>query len=300
MKSLDHVSVVEIAGEDAHSFLQRQITVDMDEVTPDRSRLAAYLNPKGRVIANFIIIVRQQGYCLVVSNELADTLCERLRKYVFREKIDILKRSDLFFFGVRDICGVRDSELPQNPYENISINGMTVVRIPGSPARFGALAEESALDRSAAKASTISTDLWTLQDIEAGIPWIARATGEQFVAQAINLDLVGSLSWTKGCYPGQEIVARMHYRGGISRRMMQATCLADSNPYPGALISCPELAGNQTGTVVNCNSDDNSNQASLLISIPLRFAERDSLLLSESFPVKLRAGGLPYKIPQLA
>ena len=297
--ALDHVSVIEIAGEDAHSFLQRQLTVEMNEVTPTQSLLAAYLNPKGRVIATFILMMRQEKYHLVVSNELAETLHNRLRMYVFREKIVISQRPDLIFAGSRDALGVTDPELLQGPYQTLSAENVTIVRVPGDPPRFGVLAKPSDISHLPKETNLIDMRSWQTQDIESGIPWINKTTTETLVAQAINLDLTGSVSWKKGCFPGQEIVARMHYRGGVNRRMVQATCHPDADPNPGDAVNCPDLSGNQTGSVVNCTNDENGSDSKLLISVPLKFVGQRNLLLSDSFPVKIRTDGLPYAIPQL-
>lgn len=297
--ALDHVSVIEIAGEDAHSFLQRQLTVEMNEVTPTQSLLAAYLNPKGRVIATFILMMRQEKYYLIVSNELAETLHNRLRMYVFREKIVISQRPDLIFAGSRDVLGDIDPELLQRSFQTFTADDLTVVRVPGDPPRFGVLAKPNQISHLSQDTNLIDLGSWQAQDIESGIPWINKSTTETLIAQAINLDLTGSISWKKGCFPGQEIVARMHYRGGVNRRMVQATCHPDANPNPGDLVNCPDLSGNQTGSVVNCTNDKNGSDSNLLISVPLKFVGQRNLLLSDSFPVKIRTDGLPYAIPQL-
>ena len=151
--------------------------------------------------------------------------------------------------------------------------------------RFGVLADSShteAVDRPP------DSEFWQIQDVNAGIPWLNQHTSEHLIAQAINLDLIGGLSWTKGCYPGQEIVARLHYRGGINRRMVSASSSAESIPVPGAEISCPDLPGNQTGTVVNSVIDADCNLASMLISVPIKFIGQENLLLSDTHPLELQ------------
>ena len=297
--ALDHISVIEITGEDAHSFLQRQLTVDMNEVTPTQSCLAAYLNPKGRVIATFILMMRQEKYYLVVSNELAETLHNRLRMYVFREKIVISQKPDLIFAGSRDVLGDIDPELLQLSFQTFTTDDLTVVRVPGDPPRFGVLAKPNQISHLLQETNLIDLSSWQAQDIESGIPWINKTTTETLVAQALNLDLTGSISWKKGCFPGQEIVARMHYRGGVNRRMVQATCHSDANPNPGDLVNCPEVSANQTGSVVNCTNDENGSDSNLLISVPLKFIGQENQIWLDSYPLEIRTDGLPYTIPQL-
>lgn len=294
--ALSEMSVIEVSGDDSASFFQRLLTSDISEVTPNQSQFSALLNPKGRVIANFLLTMRNDRFYIVVDKELVDSLVKRLRLYVLRAKVNINLEPGLGFFGCRQLSEVSESELPKSALETQTIDEFTVVKMPGVEMRFGVFADSSyteVVDRLPVG------ELWQLQDIEAGIPWLNQHTSELFIAQAINLDLIGGVSWTKGCYPGQEIVARLHYRGGINRRMVSARSSAESKPVPGTEISCPDLPGNQTGTVVNFVIDADSNQASMLISVPIKFIDQENLLLSDTHPLELQIERLPYSIPEL-
>ena len=293
---LNQISVIEISGDDSVSFFQRLLTSDISEVTPNQSQFSAILNPKGRVIANFLLTMRNDRFYIVVAKELVDSLAKRLRLYVLRSKVNINLEPGLGFFGCHQLSETSESELPKSALETRTIDEFTVVKMPGVEMRFGVLANSSqteAVDRPPDK------DYWQLQDINAGIPWLNQHTSEHLIAQAINLDLIGGVSWTKGCYPGQEIVARLHYRGGINRRMVGARSSAESKPVPGTEISCPDLPGNQTGTVVNSVIDADCNQASMLISVPIKFINQENLLLSDTHPLELQIERLPYSIPEL-
>ena len=294
----DDIVVIRVSGEDAASFLQRQLAVEISDVTPAQAKLGAYLNPKGRVIANFILVMHDDSYCLVVDQTMAETLTKRLGMYVFREKIEISIHPELNFAGGSPVGENIDADLPQDSLSTRSIDGLTVIKMPGNEIRYGIISQNKDI-QSAARWSTMITELnWHQSNLEAGIPWISAQTSESFVAQAINLDLIDSVSWTKGCYPGQEIVARLHYRGGINRRMVLATAAqANVKLKPGDSIECPDLAGNQTGTVVNCSvSDEVTN---LLLSVPLKFIGQAKLLTVGQQPIELRIDGLPYVIPEL-
>ena len=294
----DDIVVIRVSGEDAASFLQRQLAVEISDVTPAQAKLGAYLNPKGRVIANFILVMHDDSYCLIVDQTMAETLTKRLGMYVFREKIEISIHPELKFAGGSPVGENVDTDLPQDSLSTRSIDGLTVIKMPGNEIRYGIISQNKDI-QSAARWSTMITELnWRQSNLEAGIPWISAQTSESFVAQAINLDLIDSVSWTKGCYPGQEIVARLHYRGGINRRMVLATATQTNGELkPGDLIECPDLAGNQTGTVVNCSvSNEVTN---LLLSVPLKFIGQAKLLTVGQQPIELRIDGLPYVIPEL-
>ncbi len=299
LQRLDRFGVIEISGGDAADFLQRQLTSDISEISSDRAQLSAYLNPKGRVIANFIIIMRNDAYHLVVAKELVQPLSNRLKLYVMRAKVEIKLRADLAFCGGQVISGAADSELPQLEFGTRSIQDATVVRLPGARVRYGMLADAPRSDDLSQSLGAVDSNAWQLQDIEAGIPWIAQQTSEHLLAQAINLDLINAVSWSKGCYPGQEIVARLHYRGGINRRLLAARSCVESRAAPGDEIACPDLPGRQTGTVVNASPDSNGSEVKLLVSVPLKFIDQKNFLLSGEHPVELQLERLPYRIPEL-
>ncbi len=294
--ALSQISVIEVSGDDSASFFQRLLTSDISEVTPNQSQFSALLNPKGRVIANFLLTMRNGRFYIVVAKELVDSLINRLRLYVLRAKVKIDVEPGVSFFGCRKLSNISESELPKSALETQTIDEFTVVKMPGVEMRFGVFADSS---YSEIVNQTSVSEFWQLQDINAGIPWLNQHTSELFIAQAINLDLIDGVSWTKGCYPGQEIVARLHYRGGINRRMVGASSSAESNPVPGTEISCPDLPGNQTGTVVNSVIDADCNQTSMLISIPVKFIGQENLLLSDTHPLELQLERLPYSIPEL-
>ncbi len=296
LQPLEQLAVIEITGHDAATFLQRQLAVEVSEMTADRSRLGAYLNPKGRVIGNFIMTMTNDSYYLVADKDLAESLAKRLRMYVFRDKVEIKVRESWAFSVGQPSSESASSELPQEVFQTQVSDGVTVFRMPSVALRYGVIAQQDSLDRVSNYLET-TPGIWQQLNIESGIPWINSSTSEMFVAQAINLDLIDSVSWTKGCYPGQEIVARLHYRGGINRRMVHATCSVDTEVKAGDQISSSDQAGNQTGTVVNCAQDNGT--LNLLVSVPLKFVDQKNLLIADKYPVTLQTNRLPYVIPEL-
>ncbi len=299
LNSLEDFAIIRVEGEDAESFLQKQLSVDMSEVTDTDSRLAAYLNPKGRVFATFIVVKQESGYFFLIAKDLVEPLINRLKVFVFRARVSILACPELALAGYRKVHGPAASFVLERPYETQTSEGVTVVKMAGEVERYLSVGSATELVHRFAADEQLDPADWLLEELKAGIPWICQATSEMFTAQAINLDLLGAVSWTKGCYPGQEIVARLHYRGGVNRRTLHATCNAQTLAEPGDLISCPALAGKQTGNVVNFSRNDKQQSSDLLISVPLKFIEQENLLLSESAPIKLNLDGLPYSIPEV-
>ncbi len=296
---LKHLAIIEIAGNDAQSFLQRQLTSDVSEVTHERAQFSAYLNPKGRVIANFILMMRYQKYYLVITKELAEILTRRLKLYRLRAKVAIDIRPDLVFCSCIGASGMVDSSLPKSVWETELIDESTVLRWPGVDRRHGILTALGQVQGAATSENLCPAEMWWAQDIAAGIPWVVPDTSETMVAQAINLDLLDAINWTKGCYPGQEIVARLHYRGGINRRMFQAYCNARAAPKPGDVITCPDIVGSQTGMVINSLIQKNGQRAEMLVSVPLKFINHKSLLIADQYPLQLESQEPPYPIPEL-
>ena len=299
---LHHLGIVRISGEDATSFLQRQFTNDMSEVTPEKSCQAAYLNVKGRVIANFLVLMRNDDYYLVLSKDLTETLAKRLKMFVLRDKVDISIQPEMNFAGTfnENLLPPSESEIPLQNYCVQTSEDYSVVRIPASSARYGILGATSLLQSNSNELSqSDAINDWIIQDIQAGIPLISHATSESFVAQAINLDLIGAVSFSKGCFPGQEIVARLHYRGGVNRRMVRAIAPADSSADSGTLVECPEVPGNQTGIVVNSVLSNSSQHKQLLLSVPLKFLEQHSLQLEDTTRIEPILDELPYHIPEI-
>ncbi len=190
MKSLINLTdlgVLSVTGEDAASFLQGQMTCDVNELIEHKGQLSAFCNPKGRVIATFLIIKTTEGFLLVLPKSLLITVQELLQHYKLRAKVEF-------------------SEM-----ENLPIQ------------RF-------------LKPSTLRT------------PWILPETSEQFIPQSLALDTNGAVSFTKGCYTGQEIVVRTHYLGDVKRQLNLALCESIANVEPG----CPIIdeTGENVGTVL--------------------------------------------------
>ena len=296
---LNHFGIVRISGSDAESFLQRQFTNDISELTTERCSYSAYLNPKGRIIANFMIFIRNDSFYLALSEDLIDSFVRRLKMFVIRDKVDISIESDM------QMIGLLDDELsalifptPDETFQVLTDDDLTFVRIPGEPKRVVIIGNKQTFERYSDQFDDGLIDEWKRLDIMSMNPLVNSSTTEQLVLQAANLDLTGAVSFTKGCYPGQEIVARLHYKGGVNRRAVPALIDGDASTKPGALVYCDDLPGNQTGTVISSTCSNENEDRHLLVSLPLKFLSQQNLRLDDGTKVELTLDSMPYTIPE--
>jgi folate-binding protein YgfZ len=220
-----------VAGDDAATFLHSQLTNAVEDLTASTARLAGYCSPKGRLIASFLMWRDADGIVLQLSADIQPPIQKRLTMFVLRAKA---KLSDLSAtHGILGIAGagaeaaLQQAGLPapQAPLATASNDDVTVIRLAdadGEP-RWQIVAPAArieALQQSlGATLAVASPAFWDWLDVASGIPRIAAATQEQFVPQMINFELIGGVNFRKGCYPGQEVVARSQYRGTLKRRM---------------------------------------------------------------------------------
>jgi folate-binding protein YgfZ len=262
---LSDLALIRARGAEALSFLNTQLSNDLLKLDAERSLLAAWCNAKGRAIAVFRVFRRGDDCLLQLPAEIRDDVLERLRRFVLRAKV-VLESADeeLVRIGVAGprapslvraaagfVPGVSDACLTRHE--------VTVLRLPGPHARFEIVAPVHAAKalwlEVARHAVPAGAETWTWFDILAGLPQVYAATREQFVPQMLNLDLIGGVSFDKGCYPGQEIVARLHHRGGLKQRLYRArvqVCAAP--PPPGTPVYAADLAGQPAGAVVSAAS----------------------------------------------
>ena len=297
---LKHYGIVCISGADAEQFLQRQFTNDISEVTPERCSYSAYLNPKGRILANFLIFKKNDSFCLALSKDLVESFSKRLRMFVFRDKVSISIQTDSQIVGLLgDELPEFSAVLPDQAFQVLDDDKFTYIRIPGAPRRIAVIGDNSDFERCAEHFDDSLADEWKQLDIDSMHPLINGSTTEELILQAANLDLIGTVSLTKGCYPGQEIVARLHYKGGVNRRMFRASVTGDAPIEPGSLIYCDDLPGNQTGLIVNSVRLQECEKKNVLVSLPLKFLGRERLRLDDGTNLQLMLDQMPYAIPEL-
>ena len=301
---LSHLGLIRVSGEDAQSFLQGQFTNDTSEVTEHHSQLSAYCSPKGRMLANFRIFLHQGDYFLQMPRDTHETILKRLPMFVLMSKVKVTDASDeIVSIGVAGECAEsllqqQFTAIPGKPGEVAQQRALTLIRIPGEPARFqvsGTADAVSALWSQLSKeAQPGNRDYWSLLDIRAGIPTIYRETADAFVPQMTNMQQIDGVSFTKGCYTGQEVVARMKYLGKLKRRMYLASIDTDSRPMPGDELFAPGSdSGQGAGKVVDARPSPGGGFELLAVAEIKSFEENNLRLQGDNGP-KLTPGSLPY------
>ena len=260
---LVHLGLIACGGEDAQAFLHGQLSNDVKQLTPVRSEYAAYCSAKGRMLANFLVWQEDQAYYLQLARSLLPAVQKRLGMFVLRAKVKLVDASEL-----RPVLGLAGSAaatalrelfpaLPQQAHQVVHdpANG-TLIALPG--ARFQLVAELESAKRLwhklAAVLRPVGAPCWEWLEIRNGLPLITPATQEQFVPQMANMELIGAVNFQKGCYPGQEIVARTQYLGQLKRRMVLAHVAGEVMPQPGEELFSSALDGQASGMVVNAQA----------------------------------------------
>lgn len=302
---LNHTSLVRVRGDDAEDFLQNQLSNDIQSLDVGRTVLAGYCNAKGRLICIFRVWRDADGYLLQVAAEMHDTAIGRLRKYVLRAKAEFSLDQDLVEFGVcgKTVAGGLEKifgRLPRAENELARGGGLSVMRIPGAGRPRFQLAGSVEACKAAWKelerhATVTGSWAWSCLDILAGVPNITSRTSESFVPQMVNLDLIGGVNFKKGCYPGQEIVARMHYLGNLKQRMARFRLDDQTRPEPGDRVYTQGTTS-PTGTIVDAQPGAGAGWE-LLAVVRIADLGRGSLRVKNKSGPALFQQDLPYSLP---
>jgi folate-binding protein YgfZ len=303
---LSHFGVIAAQGPDASGFLQGQFTNDVHAVTDDRGQITGYCSPKGRLLAVLYVIRRAGTYYLILPVELTVPILHRLRKYVLRAAVEL---QDLGATRVRiGVAGPGGESaltafvhaVPRSVYGVSHAGDLSLMRLPGTPARFlvmGSGIEMQRLwDALSTRLTPVSAARWDLLDIRAGIPTVLSRTQEHFVPQMVNLDALDGISFSKGCYTGQEIVARTHYLGKVKQRLYLASAGTQHPIQPGDSLFSPGAdTDHSIGTVVAAQPSPGGRQE-LLAVINTTAAGTGEVRLNAADGHKIELKSLPYKV----
>ncbi len=254
---LSHLGVIECSGDDAKTFLQNQLTSDVNHLAADAAQHSSWCSPKGRMLASFILCRGNLGYLALLSADLQEFVQKRLQMYVLRSKVKIVGRTEdcrlIGLSGPQAEAALREAGLPVPPeaMRATDIADGKLIRLDDT--RFIIIAGNGVVadiwQSLSALAKPAGTPVWHWLDIRAGIPRIAEATKEAFVPQMANIDKIGGVSFHKGCYPGQEVVARTQYLGKVKRHLYRFH--ANGPVAAGMPIHAPENAEPPCGTIAN-------------------------------------------------
>lgn len=299
--TLSRQGLIRVSGPDTREFLQGQFSNDVTQVTPEQSQLSSFCSPKGRMLALFRVFQRDDDLYLMLPRERLAATLKRLSMFVLRAEVTLTDASDqLAVAGIAGDCAA--DLLPAAPGvgdATASTAELTVIRVGGDRPRFLVVGEASALQgwwqQAAARATPASADCWPLLDIRAGIPSVVETTVEAFVPQMANLQLINGVSFTKGCYTGQEVVARMQYLGTLKRRMYRVHIASDACPAPGTELFSPSSeSGQGAGRVVDARPSPEGGCEALVVSQISAMEEARDLRLGSADGPALSIAPLPY------
>ena len=233
-----HLGILSISGTDAAKLLQGQITCNVNDITETKSSLGALCNPKGRVLSTFLLIKTPSAFLMILPIDLLDSIQKRLRMYILRSDVTIDNATEtLCLFGLKDQTHSNNNErffTDQSSYIRVNfsstLNRQLIIADPDTATQLWA---EYTTQESFTPSHSVE---WQYLDLLDGIPWLSLATAEEFIPQMLNLDELGGISYTKGCYTGQEIVARTHYLGKSKRELVLAECQSSHTPAPNSSI----------------------------------------------------------------
>lgn len=300
--SLDHLGLIEFTGDDTQAFLQGQLTNDTKLITETSSQLAGYCTAKGRLLATLLLWKSPEGICGQLHGGIAASVQKKLTMYVLRSKVKVIdataKWARLGVAGKTSeaVLALILGALPQTSMETVQSDGLTVIRLHGAIPRFEVIATpESIADlRAKLESACVWADAaaWEWLDIHAGVAQIGPGTQEEFVPQMVNLDLLDGINFKKGCYTGQEIVARTHYLGKVKRRTHLAHVDMAEVTAPGDKIFGAGSA-EPVGMVVNAIVAPDGG-FDLLAEIRLESVEAGVLTLADQNGPALKLLPLPY------
>ncbi|MDF0731135.1 folate-binding protein YgfZ [Pseudomonas entomophila] len=296
---LSHEGILAVRGSDAGKFLQGQLTCNLNYLDLEHASLGARCMVKGRMQSSFRILPEGNGYLLAMASELLEAQLADLKKYAVFSKATLTDESAAWArFGLQQADAVLQAlglSLPEEAGATVRHDGLIAVRVSEGRVELWVPAEHAANVRAtlAGALPEVTLDAWLLGQVRAGIGQVMGPTRELFIPQMINLQAVGGVSFKKGCYTGQEIVARMQYLGKLKRRQYRLALAQEQAPAPGAEIFSP-THGSSVGEVVIAAR--NGQGCELLAVLSADAVEDDNLHLGSLEGPRLELLSLPYEL----
>ena len=303
LTDLSNFALIAASGVDSAAFLQGQLTNDINKISHERGQYSGYCSPKGRLLANFLVWQDGSDYFLQLPADIALSIQKRLSMFVLRAKVVLRDKSD---DNVRLGVAGKNAEaaahqiFPGGLADNLAVrstDGVTLIRL--APQRFEVIAPLHAApviwQKLAAHAQPVGHHVWSWLNIQAGLPLISTATQDQFVPQMVNFELIGGVDFKKGCYTGQEIVARTQYLGKLKRRLYLADLQSNNAPVAGDALFSADLGEQASGMIVNAALSPNGSY-SLLASIQMASAAAQTIHWQSLTGPTLAIRNLPYPV----
>jgi folate-binding protein YgfZ len=307
--TLAYLGVVRARGRDVVAFLQGQLSADLATLTREHSLLAGCHNPQGRVLALMRLLEGEPGEVLaVLPRELIGPIVGRLKGFVLRSKVELADESAAWRIeglvgpgpGAAGPAPACAAQLPAAAGAVAHLGSARLVRIDDDPARWLSLSPATApvSERPAGLADCASADssLWRRLAVRRGQPEVYAATSGEFVAQMLNLDVLGAIAFDKGCYTGQEVIARAHYRGRVKRRLQR---FGSAAPLPLAPGAAGTLADGRTVRVVEvAQTPDGGCEFLAVAPIGAASGEPAGAVAAATLRLEATRLPLPYELPE--
>ena len=293
--TLDHLALLRVRGVDARSFLDSQLTRNVP-TDPSVASLFGYCSPKGRLLASGLLWADGDAVSVLISRDIAEAIAKRLRMYLLRAKATIEDATS----STRLVGQVGSDPLPAvaadaAPWTATTVDGRTWIRYPDAESRKRYLVVGPADVAPDEVAGAVDAATWRWLDIRAGLPRIGEATQERFVPQMLNLEALGGVDFRKGCFPGQEIVARSQYLGKLKRRTALATAGAIEPPAPGTDVW--STGENEASGLIVDAARGPDGIVSLLVELPVALFASGDLRIGAPDGAPLVLEPLPYVLP---
>lgn len=306
LSDLSYLGLIEVSGEDKKTFLQGQLTNDINAISSSLSHLSGLCTPKGRLRTLLSIFAHGDKLYLQLPMPLLEETLKRLKMFVMMSKVELLNVSDSIIkigvFGNKAANSLKKNgfTIPVETNMVTENNGIQLIRLSGDTPRFeciGASEKIQALwETLQTKAQLLNSSHWRLLDIQAGIPNVFATSKETFIPQMLNLQILNGINFKKGCYTGQEVVARMQYLGKLKRKMYRAHCDTEECPLPGALLhSASSKSAQGAGNIVDAQRSPGGG-IDLLAVITTEAIENNDIFLDEAMLSPVIIQQLPYSL----
>lgn len=303
---LSHYGLIRFSGNDAPSYLQSQFSCDIREINLKKAQYGSYCNPKGRVLASFLLWQQDDNFFMQLPVSLCTSIQKRLSLYVLRANVQLNNVSDtLVRIG---IAGQNAASLTEEitgsscnliqPTQVIHNKNITIISLAQNRLELITSIENAIplWEHFSQNAKPVGANCWNWLDIQSGIPVILPETQEQFLPQMINLDAIGGISFKKGCYPGQEIVARTQYLGKLKRRMFLAHIATAEVARAGDELYSIDMDDQSSGNIINAALSPNGGFDILAVIQQSSVDSSEIHWQSLQGPV-LQIKSLPYSLP---
>lgn len=293
--------IIKASGEDAESFLQNQLSNDVHKITETIHQASAWCSPKGRIIVSFQIFKRNDDFYLILSADLLEHVIKKLRMYVMMSKVVIEDvTASLPHFGLAGdqaeaVLIKAFDNAPSEANQILQIDDYSILKLAGNTPRFEIIGHSAKADVEARLGTTTlnsDNNYWNYLNILAGIPHISEASSEAWIPQMVNYIAVGGVDFKKGCYPGQEVVARLNYLGKTKRRMYHLQINTDNLPNIGDAIASD--SDKAAGKILNAALNPDGIVEALAI---MKIAEVEkNLTLAADEKITISLLSLPYSV----